>query len=408
MMISTRRGVACLAVLVLWLPGCSRNEFHPPPPAPVTVAKPFVDPETTYYLELPADLAAHKTVELRAQVTGYLQEVLFEEGSQVKEGQALYQINPDRYQAAVDRAEAELQVAIAEEELAEVTLKRVTAAMKEDAATEIERLEAVAKRDRAAEAVVAARATKRSAEIDLGYTKVVAPCDGVIAKTLIDPGNLVQRDQTLLTTIVQSDPIRVEFYVSEQDRRRLREARRAGNLGDSDSDGIELRFRFSEAAREYDRTGRASYISPTIDPRTGTFLVRADFPNEQGILVPGERGRVRIPFPLGEQILVAEFSLQRDLAGYYVYVVNENDVVERRDITVGPRIGQFRLVVEKEGSLTRNDRVVIRGLQRARVGAKVAVEEETLERPVDTYQDQSPTDDDGGEAPEPDDADGQS
>ncbi len=349
--------------------GCDqKNQYVPPPPPEVTVAQP-VQQTVTDWVEATGTTEATESVELRARVEGWLEKVHFKPGTPVKEGELLFSIDDEPYQAAVARAEADLETAKAKLELAEFNFQRMAKLEEKKVAAELETVEAKANRSAAMAAVAAAEAAVESAKLDLGYTKIHAPISGRISRNLVDEGNLVGAgERTLLTTIVKDDPLYCYFNISESlvldvlkmDRtKKVRSAKEAGGvlyLGVGDGEG-------------YPHKGRFDWADNQVDPGTGTLRVRGVFPNPDGALMPGLFARVRAPRDQRENaLLVTERALGADQQGRYLLVVNADEVVEHRSVTVGASVDGLRVIEE---GLRPGEWVVINGLQRARPGAKV-------------------------------------
>lgn len=350
--------------------GCDQqtNEFIPPPPPTVTVANPDVRDETIYQ-EYTGRLESVETVVIRARVRGFLESVDFEEGSDVEQGDLLFTIEPELYEANLATAQAQLSNAIAERDLARTTLDRVNRAFEGGGVSDIEVREAEAALDQAEAAVNAAQADIASAQLDLDYTTIVAPLSGRISRKLVSAGNLVGADgSTELTTIVVDDPIYLYFSVSERDL--IEMLRHAGSMGETREqrrDRIRVRLQLADGS-EYPLRGRIDFTENVVDPTTGTLRVRAVFENPDGLLYPGLFGRVLIPFRSDEFMLIPEIAIQRDIVGPYAMIVDADDVVKRRGLVLGALVGDERIV---ESGLQPSDRIIVRGLQRAREGLTV-------------------------------------
>jgi RND family efflux transporter MFP subunit len=347
--------------------GCREpTQFVPPPPPKVTVARPLQQ-EVVTFIELPGRTEAVESVEVRARVPGFLKSIEFEEGKEVEAGTLLYTIEPEPYEAALQAARARQAEAEAELHRAEDEFGRVSRLYEQQNAAEKEFVEAKADFERAKAAVLAAEADVMQAELDLSYTEVFAPIAGRVNRTAVDVGNLVgQSEPTVLTTIVPWDPIHVYVSVSERDVLGWRRREAAGE-GRSD---VSVFLRLADGTN-YPLAGRIDYIDNRVDPETGTLRVRAAFENPEGLLVPGIYVRVRVPREPSRAVLVPEVALQRDIVGPYLLTVDEQGEVERATIVTGPMAGAYRVVAS---GLTGDERVIIKGLQRARPGVKVDAE----------------------------------
>jgi RND family efflux transporter MFP subunit len=357
-----------LLLLVAGPAGCQRrNEFVAPPPPEVTVATP-VEREVADSIELTGTTRATARVDLRARISGYLQRIEFEDGQTVKEGDLLFVIEPAPLEAALQAALASRQKAQANLQLAEANLSRTTQLYKQGVATQQELDVQDAQRASAAAEVAVAEAAVTQARQQLGYTKIHAPISGRISRHLVDRGNLVQAEQTLLATIESIDPIHAYFYISERDLLRFMKLLRENKLPDPDDNPPKLHLGLANEAG-FPHHGYLDYRELGVDPGTGTVARRGVFPNPKNILIPGLF--VRISAQIGEpapKLLVEERALGSDQRGDYVLVVNGENTVEYRPEELGIASNGWRVVEE---GLSATDRVVVNGLQRARPGAKV-------------------------------------
>jgi len=370
------RWAAGLVGAVVLAAGCERagNEFVAPPPPQVTVATPD-QRSVTRYLTYTGVIEALETVEMRARVAGFLSSIHFEPGQEVKKGDLLFTIDKREYVARVNEAKARLSAAIAELDLAEVTLERVKDAFRLDAASELEVREKQAARDQAAAAVELTRANLQSAELDLEYCEVRSPVNGRIDRNRVDVGNLVGRNEpTLLAVITDVKDVYVTVDASEDVlldiRRELQELYADGRIKPGQTaDGKQRTAELSLADREeFEFKGVIDYVSPTLDAGTGTIQVRGRFDNSSNFLVPGLFVRLRVPRETKDAMLVPDAALLTDQVGRYALVVDDKGVVEQRRVQIGAREGPMRVVVS---GLTPNDRIVVKGVQRARPGLTV-------------------------------------
>jgi RND family efflux transporter MFP subunit len=350
--------------------GCEpSNQYVPPPPPDVTVARP-VRRSVTTYLPYTGTTKAVESVDLRARVRGFLESIHFKPGDDVKKNDLLFVIDPKPFQAKVDQAAADLASKEAQLVNAESEYKRTLALYQRKVISEQEYIKARATRDAAKADVEAAKATLESVKLDLGYCRVTAPIDGQISRNLVDVGNLVGDGQaTLLATIVQEDPIYAYLTVSESDLLRFRKQVNDGKRVDYRKHPIPMGLGLANE-EGYPHEGRVDYADPYVDPGTGTVQARAVFPNpEPRAIVPGLFVRLRVPLEERQDaLLVPERALGADQGGRFVLVVNKEAVVERRGVTLGAAEGSLRVI---EAGLEPHDLVVVNGLQRARPGAKV-------------------------------------
>ena len=353
--------------------GCNQpNVYQEPPPPDVKVASPIVQ-TVTNYLEETATTEAVAKVEIRARVEGVVDSVNFEPGTDVNQGDLLYEIEPELYQARVESAQAELLTQEARLKKAEVDKNREEELQARKATSAAAVVAAQAEFEGAKAAVLQSQAQLKQAKIDQQYTKVVAPISGRVGKTLVKQGNLVGggMNADLLTTIIQYDPIYANFNISERRLLELMDGVDKEEDGTYDKKSIAI-FLSRENDEDFPFEGHFDYADLSVDQSTGTFLIRGIFPNPTRKMFPGLFVSVRMP--VGEQkdaILIPIRALGEDQAGEYVLVVNSENKVERRAIQSGMKVGDMMVVEE---GLSADDTIVIDGLQRARPGAKVSPE----------------------------------
>ncbi|SIO14612.1 RND family efflux transporter, MFP subunit [Bradyrhizobium erythrophlei] len=350
------------------LSACEQNSFVPPPPPKVEVGLPVQRP-ITRYIEATGNTAPIKNVDLVARVQGVLQSINYQDGNFVKEGTTLFTIEPDTYKFKLEQAQAAEAGAEASVKQAEADFKRQSNLVQRQAVSQATLDNSTSARDNAQANLLQAQANTRIAEVNFGYTNVVAPFDGVVSAHLVSVGELVgAASPTQLATIVALDPIYVNFNVNEQDVLRVRqEARRRGLTSN------ELRTFPIEVGLQtdsgYPHKGNLDYAAPTLTQSTGTLAVRGVLPNPDRVLLPGYYVRVRVPFEQqANALLVPDVALGSDQAGRYVLVVNGENVVEQRKVRTGPVEGDLRVI---ESGLEADDRVVTAGLLRAIPGQKV-------------------------------------
>lgn len=353
----------------------SKNAYVAPPPAEVIVANP-VQRDVVSYLTYTGNIEASETVELRARVQGFLDNVNFRPGQRVKKGDVLFEIDKRQYEAAVQRAEAVLRAQQATLAGAENDARLARELADQRAGPEIDAVIKGARRDAAKADVARAQADLTDAKLNLEYSTITAPIDGRITKNYVDIGNLVGRGEpTLLATIVQASPAFVSIDASESDVLAVRRAREKsadsktnepGQVGPNTWRPVELALADEP---EFNYNGRVDYVEPQMNPLTGTLRVRTRFENPDETLLPGLFARLRFPMSSAKAVLVPDSALLSDQQGRYALVVNDNDEVEVRRVRIGTLDGNMRVV--KEG-LTPQDRVVVLGVLKARPGAKVA------------------------------------
>ena len=353
---------------IVGLSGCEQNSFVPPPPPKVDVGLPL-QKTITRFLEATGNTAPIKTVDLVARVQGFLQSINYQDGTFVKEGTALFTIEPDTYKLKLEQAQAAEAGAQASLKQAEADFRRQSDLVQRQVVSQATLDTSTSARDNAQANLQQAQVNTRIAQVNYGYTHVAAPFDGIVSAHLVSVGELVGASSpTQLATIVQLDPIYVNFNVNEQDVLRIREeARRRGMTAS------ELRQLPIEVGLQTDsgfpHKGNLDYAAPTINQSTGTLPVRGVLPNPDRVLLPGYFVRVRVPFDQQQNaLLVPNVALGSDQAGRYLLVVNSENVVEQRKVQTGPVEGDLRVI---ESGLKPDDRVVIAGLLRAIPGQKV-------------------------------------
>ncbi|MEM9751968.1 MAG: efflux RND transporter periplasmic adaptor subunit [Planctomycetota bacterium] len=360
-------------LFVSTLVGCSSQEAPPPPPPPtVVVQTPEVRDVTSYY-RYTGNMAAVEAVEVRARVTGELMSQHFTASTDVEKGDLLFVIEPAPYEAEVAAAQANLEQTQAALELAEIEKQRIDDAFEKQAATERERLQADATVKQRKAEVAAAQAGLDDANIRLGYTQVQSPIAGRVDRNLVDVGNLVNGSEgTLLTTVTQLDPIHAYFDVSERIVLEYLERGRNGGVGqEAEPPPLEL-ARASDDKGQFPFTGVVDFVAPRVDNQTGTIQVRGIFENDNAQLFPGLFVRVRAPYEIIEDALVIpEGAVGKDLSGDFVMVVGEGEVAERRGLTLGEANDDGTVTV-LEG-LDASDRVIVKGIQKARPGSPVTI-----------------------------------
>ena len=365
-------------VFALLLAGCESNVYVEPPPPKVTTARPLMQ-DVTDYLEFTGTLDASEQAEVVARVSGVLQSMHFEPGTPVTEGDLLFVIEPEEYQADLQAAQAELAAGESNYDRANIEYGRAQKLFKQKAGAESDVVKWRVEREIASAEMLRAQAKIARAELNVGYTQVTSPFTGRVGRNLVDIGNLVgEGEATVLTEVTLYDPIFVYFNLNERDLLRVMKAIRENaeakglNPEDMDDDEIEIPLFLGLANEQgYPHEGRYDYADSAVDPETGTLQLRGTFENSQRPprLLPGLFVRIRMPE--GERPdmpLVSERAIGNDQRGIYLMVVNAENLVERRSVKTGQRIDG--LIVIEDG-LQKDDRVVVKGVQRARPGRKV-------------------------------------
>jgi RND family efflux transporter MFP subunit len=340
----------------------------PPKPPEVVVTLPVVR-QVTDYEDFTGRTEAKAAVEVRARVTGYLERVLFKEGTEVKQGDPLFEIDPRPYQAELQRAEATLAQSQARLRRCERDLKRANDLLPQNAISQDDFDQISGDRDEAAAAVKLAEASRDLAQLNLSFTRVTAPITGRISRQLIDPGNLVKADETALTTIVSMDPIYAYFDQDERTLLRVRRLVRAGVLKTIQESAVPVLLGLVDE-EGFPHEGRIDFADNRVDAMTGTLRLRGVFANPQRMLSPGLFVRIRLPIGAPHAaVLVSDQALGTDQGQSFVYVVNSKNEVVHHTVTVGPLEGGLRVI---EQGLAKDERVIVNGLQRVRPGVKVA------------------------------------
>jgi RND family efflux transporter MFP subunit len=360
------------AVCVAALTACAPPKPVPPPPLKVTVSQPQLATVTNWD-EYPGHLEAVEMVEIRPRVSGYVDSIHFQEGTEVKAGDLLFVIDPRPYQAELDHAQAQRQQAETHLGLVRNDLKRAEGLRGTKAISE-EEYDSRGNAVREAEAaLVAAKASESTARINLDYTQIKAPISGKIGRRLVTAGNFVQLQgnggsATVLATIVSVNPIYCYFDVEESAFLKYRSSVKGAETN-SGSLACELAL-VNEAG--FAHRGRLDFFDNQVNPQTGTIRLRAVFDNDDRALVPGMFANARVMAGPPEQTLVVpDVAVGSDQGYKYVYVVNADGVVRKQDITIGRAHGALRAVVK---GLTAEDRVIVNGLVMLRPGARVVVD----------------------------------
>jgi len=370
-------------LFVSMLIGCEQpNTFVAPPPPKVTVAQPLTE-EVIDSLEFTGTTVAAARVEVRARVSGVLQSMHFEPGTDVNEGDLLFVIDPKEYEANLQAAEAELAAAEAQLERAETEYLRSEKLFKKKAGTEMDVVKWRGERAVASAAIQSAQAKIDRARLNLGYTQVIAPISGRVGRHKVDMGNLVgEGEATVLTDITNYDPMYVYFNLNELDLLRVmtmyrEQVKEKGLNPEKQPDaeaGIKVFLGLADEDEDYPHQGILDFGESGVDPDTGTIQLRGIFENAQKplVLLPGLFARVRLPIAKRQNIpLVSERAVGADQSGQYLLAVNSENMVEKRNVKLGQLIDGMRVIEE---GLKDSDWVVVNGMQRARPGAKVEPE----------------------------------
>ena len=329
------------------------------------------------FVEMVGSTLGNQEVPIRARVEGFLETMNFLEGRFVKQGDLLYTIDPQPFQAQLVAAQSQLAGAQTQLAKAEADLKRIEPLAAIDAVSQQQLDAAVAQAKASRAAVEAAEAGVDLAEIELSYTKIYAPIDGLIGLTKAKPGEFVGRDPNpvVLNTLADINPIRVRFSISEREYLMFARDREFRGTDEEmnekiaeDSQNNPLTLILSDGF-EYEKTGRLDGSAQAIDPTTGTFTLEAKFPNDENFLLPGQFARVRAEYQLLENAVVVPRQTLVELQGrYQVYVVTAENTVKVVEVTPGP-IKDNDIVIER--GLSGGETIIIEGLQKVRNGMPV-------------------------------------
>ncbi len=370
---------AALLLAASLLAACETETAPQLPPPLVTVTQPVVRDVTRDQVFVGVTHPA-KTAEVRARVRGFLRSIEFEVGSRVEAGDVLFTIEPQEFEARVAQAQAALAGAEAELQRAQADFERIDSLQRQGdnrAVSESQVDLARAERDKADANIASARASLAEAELNLSYTQVSSPLTGRVGRNLVDIGNLVGAgESTLLTTVVELDPVHVYFDISERtftNYLRMYSARPANDAEEKERHPV---FVALEGDEGFPHAGWVDFINNTAQADTGTIQVRAVVPNPDFRLYPGLFARVRVPEEESAgAVLVEARAIGADLGGKYVLVVGQGNVVERRSVVLGPQQGELRVI---ESGLDPEATYIVDGVVRARPGMPVRVQ--TLEQ----------------------------
>ncbi len=405
------RNISALALMTVlfYTVGCEQKRAAPPTPPPpvVTVTRPVTATVQSYH-EYNGNLEAMETVQVQARVKGFLNEIAFTEGDEVKQGALLFKIDPREYTSVVKRAEADMRRATTEFDRCKSEAERASKLLGSRALGIEDYEQRVAARDTASATLMQTQAAVEGAKLQLSYTEIHSPINGQISRAMVTRGNLVgQNETTLLTTIVSMDPLYVYFDTPERDLVDFQRARQAGIQADvlSKSLPVEVGITTEEG---YPHAGKIDFRENRVDVGTGTVRLRGQIPNPHvnpgkvRLLYPGLYARVRVPTGAPRALLsIPEDALMTGQEGRFVYVIGEGDIIQKRTVQVGPQVSKVAVsttgdrkgwtlnaagasatdapqsiavaaVVSIESGLKATDQIVVNGLMKSRPGSPVS------------------------------------
>ena len=318
---------------------------------------------------------ATQDIQIKSKVRGNLLKTYFEEGSMVTKGDLLFEVDPEQYEAAVKASKALVAQSTAAYETAVRNFKRGEGLIEDNYISQADYDNLLSNKLQNAAALQSANAELDNAKLELGYTKIHAPFSGRIGRAEVFVGDLIIPDQTELVNLVQVEPMWVNFQLPE---RVIISAQRAAQLAEHDYsiEDLPVKLRFPDGS-EFDETGTIDFIDNRVDATTGTLAVRAKFANSNGVVGPGLYVTAIIEAPMVQEVmLIPQRAVQEDQQGRYVLTVDSDKVVKRKNVVLGKRYG---VDWELEQGLEKGERVITEGLQKARVGAEVDYEMDTVQ-----------------------------
>jgi membrane fusion protein (multidrug efflux system) len=336
-------------------------------------------------VEFTGEIRGGEDVEVRARVTGFLQAQHYREGSLVRKGQLLFTIDPKPFQAAAERAEAEMAEAQARHNRAVIQVNRLTPLVARNAVSQQDLDNAVASAEASKASVAGAAAQLTSARLDLSYTRVTSPISGLAGNRQADIGSYVgSPEPTVLTVVSSLDPVRFDFTIAESEYLAYARATNA-QAGKRVRSNPTLELVLADGS-VHPHKGQVTIVGRGVDTQTGTLPIQATFPNPGGLLRPGQFGRVQLPITTRKNaIVIPQRSVQELQGTYNVFVVGADSVAQTREIKVASRSGSDWIVAS---GLEPADRIVVEGIQKVRPGTKVRPTTATAMAPSDSTTEQ--------------------
>ncbi len=364
---------ACVVAAVIgagvfwWTRPASKPATAAAPPPPEVGIVQLTAADVPLPLQFAGRVAGFRAVEIRSQVSGILLKRGYNEGAVVNVGDVLFRIDPRSYEATLSRAQAQAAQARATLTQTEENYKRVEGLVAQKVSAQKSLEDAIAARDQARAAIQSTQADVQTATLNVEYTTIKAPVTGPTSITSPPEGTLVQAQQTLLTTITQLDPAYVNFTFTDSEMRALDEISKSREK-QLDSDDVKVELQFGDGA-VYPQLGKVDTRSRTVDPRTGTILIRAVFPNHEGGLLPGQFVRVNVTgITMPDAIVVTKAAISQGPLGAFVYVVEADNVARARQVRLARELDNGWIV--RKG-LSTGDRIVVDGVIRVRPGNAV-------------------------------------
>lgn len=357
--------VACVALVGVSLISCKGSKQAAAPPPPEVLVTPVVVKDVPVVKEWIGTLQGSVDAEIRPKVQGYLMRRLYAEGAFVRKGQALFEIDPRQFQAAYDQSQGTLGRTKAALQKANVDVDRYTPLAAQKAVSQRELDDALAARDEATAAVAAANASLEQARLNLQWTQVASPIDGIVGIATAQVGDLVD-GSVVLASVSSVDPIRVQFSISEQEYLAAADRLKNPAAGEAGRLGLELVLGNGSV---YPQKGKATALNRQVDVKTGTISVIGEFPNSDHVLRPGQYAKVRaVVDTRKDAVLVPQKAISELQGSFLVGVVKPDGTAEIRAVTPGTRFEGLQVI---EKGLAPGDQVVVEGLQFVRSGSKV-------------------------------------
>ena len=355
-------------VLIAWhfISTAKKGPAGPMTMAPVvTVAQPIIQDVNDYY-DFTGNTDAVEKVDIKARVEGFLNEVHFTDGQDVNQGQLLFTIEPNEFLAARNQAQSQLSSALAELDRTKFDYDRMEKAVQSHAVSQQDLSTAKAALVKAQALVNVANAALNNANRNLSYTKITSPITGRVSRRLVDPGNLVGAgDKTLLAIVTRMQPLYIYFNVSEETLERYFNSHTPAEFK---ADMPKFMIGFANQ-QDYPYTGVLDYVDTTVDPATGTIVIRGKIPNIDMKLFPGMYVRIRVPVGIKKDaVLIEDRALNSDLGGKFVFLVDEKNLVQKSYVTAVKKIGQLRII---DSGIAAGQRYITSSTHFVRPGAPV-------------------------------------